>query len=911
MFSATLSELLDALDNGERLLLPNARAAREVRFAFDARQRGRGRLAWEFPEVASWSQWTSSQWSELVVAGAETRLLLNAAQERSLWREIIAEDPANGSFGSADSLAELAGTAWQLAASYNATQRLQNFAVTHDSSTFAGWAELFAKRCAARGYLSTALLNVALLQHVKAGTLAAPEVFKLVGFGDLQPSQDALLAAFRESGTNVIEQGLEAAAQDGRLRASVVAANEREELVLAAQWIREFLEGPGAKERGARVAVLIPNLSEERAEFEDVLRETLTPELQSVESDLSSTPWEFSGGVALSSLAMIADVLTLARWSEGPLALARVSSLLLSPYVAHNGTDSRDSEASARFDAGHLRRLLLLRSEIEIQSVLELADRAEATDDRTPFAWLRGVQEFLRRTGDTERLRSFAEWMEFVRGLARAAEWPGNRALTASEFEAASAWESTLDLVSTLDFSGRRVGFAAALQALELQAKMTVFAPPSTGAPVQVMRVAEAEGSAFDAVVFLRATDANWPPFERVNPLLSWSLQHSLKMPGSDPLFAAARSRAFMDDLLRRSGSVLFFCAAEDESGKLRPSPRLAEMGIERVDAVSLVLPVRPAEAIAFENVVDDDELPMLPSTEIEGGAAVLKLQAACGFLAFAQLRLRATEPKSGGLGLDAGESGSLLHRTLQFFWREVGTQDALRLKSWVERDEILERSIEEALPRRLQMRDGWDRSYLALQKERLRSVLRQWLEEELRRGPFTVLAVEQDQLVSVGPLTLHVRMDRIDRVGEGIFFVDYKTGHAAHPKHWEGERPDEPQLPLYTLLPEAEELRGVAFAKVRAGRDMKWLGYQTEEGILPLSKSKANVRDLSSLVEEWRGTLARLAEDFAAGRADVQPKSFEVNCKRCAQRLLCRIDPTTLLASVNEDIEEEEDVDG
>ena len=189
--------------------------------------------------------------------------------------------------------------------------------------------------------------------------------------------------------------------------------------------------------------------------------------------------------------------------------------------------------------------------------------------------------------------------------------------------------------------------------------------------------------------------------------------------------------------------------------------------------------------------------------------------------------------------------------------------------------------------------------------------MLRRWLEEELRRGPFTVLAVEQDQLVSVGPLTLHVRMDRIDRVGEGTFFVDYKTGHAAHPKHWESERPDEPQLPLYTLLPEAEELRGVAFAKVRAGRDMKWLGYQTEEGILPLSKSKANVRDLSSLVEEWRGTLARLAEDFAAGRADVQPKSFEVNCKRCAQRLLCRIDPTTLLDSVNEDIEEEEGVDG
>jgi RecB family exonuclease len=165
--------------------------------------------------------------------------------------------------------------------------------------------------------------------------------------------------------------------------------------------------------------------------------------------------------------------------------------------------------------------------------------------------------------------------------------------------------------------------------------------------------------------------------------------------------------------------------------------------------------------------------------------------------------------------------------------------------------------------------------------------------------------------MVTVGPLTLNVRMDRVDRVGEGVFLVDYKTGYAADPKQWVGWRPDDPQLPLYTLLPEAEELKGVAFAKVRTGHDMKWLGYQAEEGILPASRSKANVWDLASLVDEWRETLTRLAEDFAAGRADVRPKSFEQNCTRCAQRLLCRIDPTSLLSAVDEDDEEVEDVDG
>jgi ATP-dependent helicase/nuclease subunit B len=152
------------------------------------------------------------------------------------------------------------------------------------------------------------------------------------------------------------------------------------------------------------------------------------------------------------------------------------------------------------------------------------------------------------------------------------------------------------------------------------------------------------------------------------------------------------------------------------------------------------------------------------------------------------------------------------------------------------------------------------------------------------------------------------VRVDRIDSVGDGVFFIDYKTGYDAHPKQWEGERPDDPQLPLYTLLPEAEELKGVAFARVRTGRDMKWMGYQAEDGILPASRSKGNVRELGPLVDEWRETLTRLAEDFASGKADVHPKSFEINCARCAQRLLCRLDPASLLGMVEE---EEEDVDG
>ncbi len=910
MSSATLSELLDALDQDALLVLPSARAARDMRAAFDGRQRSRGLRAWEPAQALSWQQWAHSLWSGLVVDGKEARLLLNPAQEHSVWRQIIAEDETHRSIGSVDSLAELAQSAWQLASDYGATRKLREFATSHDSRIFAGWAQTFTRLCAERGWVSGSQINAVLTEHARGGELALPASLDLVGFPQMLPCQQALMMALRERGSVIRQLTLEAPQDANRLVASVDASTEAQERLLAVRWVREFLELRKTEKPAARVAVLVPDLNEEREQLEGVLREVLAPELQSIEADLSSTPWEFSGGATLSSLAMVVDALELVRWTQGPLPLESVSALLLSPYLGRTGADADARDAAARFDVSRLRRTLLLRSEIDIPGLLQLVHLHDADHSGIAaiLSWVHDVQEFLKASGDLKRRRGFAEWMEFVRGVLSAANWPGNRALTASEFEATRAWQSLLDLVSTLDFAGRRVAFANALQVLELQVQKSVFATPSLGAPVQIMNVAEAMGSSFDGVVFLHVTDTNWPTLERAHPLLPWALQRALRMPGSDPGLAVSECRALTEDLLHSCSTVLFSYALEDEDGKLRPSPILSELGIERIDAAELGIPEHHFEQIESEFLADDDELPSLPSSEVGGGASVLKLQAACGFLAFAEFRLGASEPRSGTMGLDAGDSGSLLHRVLQYFWRETKTQDRLRAMSLADRDERLMRAIDAALPTGLQLRDGWDRAYLWLQKHRLRSVLQQWLDQELRRGPFAVSDVERKELVTVGPLTLEVRVDRVDTVGGGLFFVDYKTGADVSPRMWSGPRPDDPQLPLYTLLAEADELKGVAFARVRAGRDMKWHGYQAEEGILPLSRSKTNIRDIRSLAIEWRQVLTKLAEDFAAGRADVHPKSFEINCSRCAQRLLCRVDPSSLEGSAEENRDEVED---
>ncbi len=201
------------------------------------------------------------------------------------------------------------------------------------------------------------------------------------------------------------------------------------------------------------------------------------------------------------------------------------------------------------------------------------------------------------------------------------------------------------------------------------------------------------------------------------------------------------------------------------------------------------------------------------------------------------------------------------------------------------ERSGILARCIREALDKAPRPQGSWDEAYVALLTERLQKLLLAWIEHELERSPFTVLEQEHASEITVGPLTLRVRVDRVDQVEDGVVVVDYKTGYAADPKRWEGPRPDEPQLPLYALLAEPGELRGVAFARVRAGDEKRWTGYTDREGLLPRKGSR--LVDLDWQTQEWRAILEDLASAFFTGRADVHPKKHTVNCAHCAQRLL------------------------
>jgi probable DNA repair protein len=687
------------------------------------------------------------------------------------------------------------------------------------------------------------------------------------------------------------------------------AADERAELSAAARWVRRIVE----ERDGARVGVIVPGLAKERAAIDRVFREVLAAELEDIGAESEGGPYEFSLGVALANKPMVAVALDVLRWVSGALPLERVSALLMSPYFAGGAAEL---EARAEFDAFELRKARMLRPEVTLEWMIDAADGSR----RRPrllglLGALRGMRVVGARKFAADEMKLHAEWAEAMRELLEAAGWGAGRGEDSVEFQLRRKWESALDELATLDFDGVRVAFAEALAGLERIVRETTFAPESGGAPVQVMGPLEAAGERFDAVWFLRAGDLSWPEAVGASPLLPWSMQRDLGMPGTDAAVDGEQARRVTERIARSAGTVVFSYAREASKargeGRQRASSALAGLALERVGCEELVSAEVARAVVGLEEMEDVARIAVPPNEVMRGGATVLQLQAACGFRAFAEMRLRATEMENVELGMDARERGTVVHRVLEAFWDEVKTQRALRGMTAVEREELLSWAIGAALEKTEELGEtAWDAEYVEVQRARLQALLRPWLEFEMARPPFEVKLVEEKlREVKVGPLRLDVRVDRVDETKGGDLVIDYKTG-LVETNDWLTPRPDEPQLPLYAMVSEAEVLGGVAFGLMRAGKTMGMKAFVANEDVLiqPKRPPRMDRESFAGQVDEWREVLTRLAEDFYRGDTRVRPKNYPATCKHCGQRLLCRLDAVALSG---DDEDETEAIDG
>jgi probable DNA repair protein len=446
---------------------------------------------------------------------------------------------------------------------------------------------------------------------------------------------------------------------------------------------------------------------------------------------------------------------------------------------------------------------------------------------------------------------------------------------------------------------------AAALALLRRLASETLFQPRSGDAPVQVLGLYEANGLNFDHLWVMGLHGSAWPDAARPDPFLPLSLQREHGLPHCDPERERAWAEQMTMDLAASAPSVIFSHPGREGTEELLCSPLIEDF--ESVDATLL-------EAAAFESwgqsirrsgtlesVPPADPLPLRLS-KARGGSQLFRNQAACPFKAFAEHRLGAQPLDRLQIGLGAMRRGSVLHDIMESLWRELETQQALLALDAAEMQRLVHRIVGDVLERERQRSPvTLSGRYAELEAARMEEKVLAWLELERQRSPFRVVGFEQWQEFGIGGLHVNLKLDRIDELEDGDTVVlDYKTGQVK-PSGWFGERPDDPQLPLYGVAAGARSDGGpvaaVAFAQLRPDQQC-FSGVVRDAGILPglPAARSTQLREVSehwpAVLGEWSSVLERLALEFRAGEARVNPKDGLQTCDRvyCELAALCRV---------------------
>ncbi len=858
-------DLQDVLHGGATLLTSTQRSARLWR---DRLIQADPTLR---PAVLPWGAWTASMWQAAVLRGDADMVLLNPMQNAELWAQILRQIKP-GTLRPLRSLVDLCVQAQHLLHGYCADDAMRHFTglAGSDSAQFAEWFRAFSEVCDQQRLLPAAALEGA-LQRLPGRPFNLPLV--LVGFDELLPSRRLLLDRVSNDGIPVISMDTASLMEVEDGPATMVVCRDRHD-----EWahIGRALREAVAENRSGSIMVVVPDLDASRQALERELRRALASDSATAELD-----WEFSAGRRLGTLPIAADAIELLRWVLGPASIGSVSALLQSPYL--NFGVSLDE--AAEIDIQVLRAPEQVRPEWTLQ---QLAARCKPATRDILYAISSAAHQL-------KGVRTMGAWTEVAAKVLQAAGWPGQRELSSDEYQTLDRWSDLLDSLASLDIFERPLPFADFVSMLSEGAAALRFAPQNKGAAIQILSPDEAAGVTADWLWFAHANDTSWSGRRSASPLVPWSLQVEFGMPGTDPARDGEAHRRTMERLLRSATHATVSYAETDNTGTVSRAAVLRSFPMIRRpnDAAPDLLPAPMLE------VLRDDTGPAFASDlPVPGGVGALQSQAACPFRAFVERRLHASSPEPVELGFDARDRGIHMHGVLERFWNRTRTQaELLRLRGAGELDASVQGDIDAVLP--IRQGHAWAAAYLRVQRSRLKQVVLQWLAIEADRPPFQVEETERKVDAAMGSLRFNIRVDRVDAVIEdeepSLVLIDYKTGKASA-TGWMGPRPDEPQLPFYAVAAGMGNVQAIAFATLKPGdKNMGLRAFPAATPLLGISKRINQPQNFSEQAEEWKDTLLRLSEEFAAGSAQVDPKDYPGTCKHCRQRVLCRLDPELL----------------
>jgi ATP-dependent helicase/nuclease subunit B len=856
--------LLAAVAAGRTVLAPNTELAAALFDAVERVHRDAGDQVWATPRVRDFSSWLREQHQLRQLADSGSPRLLSEVEERELWRMIIDTAEAGRDFLDPAGAARAARHARRTLREYAIPLHALNDAKSDEVCAFLEWNSAFEQRCRALGCISADSLHPG-SPKADVDWVDSPQ--------------------WRPSARRWLEQhgeGLRPQATASEDLSQIVAASPEAELAAAADWARTNLAA-----KDFRAWICVPDLSRRRAQVADAFDAALAPHRFGLRDDSAAARYAVAGGTPLADYASVRAALELLAASIGAVSFRQFSALLRSPEL--QGSDAEASSA-ARLDVA-LRRCAT--NEDELSSWLDLAERVAALSNMEQSAAvqrLRAAQQGLAQLRGAQR---FSEWVPVWIAAFDAASWGYRARWSSIEYQAAERFRELLASLATGDAVFGTQSRDSAQRILRRAARETAF-QVQTGVPaIWVSGQLLDPWLNYGGLWVCGCDDEQWPPPVAPVALLPVSVQRQY---GVIPASADSQLAQALDLQSRWQGRAkhcVFSLSDTREGASSAPSPLLPKN-------MPLVLPLTAVPQPHWLKILEtapaleslwDELAPPYDGTERTRGIATLRAQSRCAFRGFAETRLDAQPLEQPVPGFNERERGELVHHALQHVWsllRDSTVLQALRPDAELK---LLDEAAIHALRIVCRRRDPGQRWRLR-ERQRLQNLLRLWLQLERARAPFAVEALEESgQIARFAGLEFRVRIDRVDRLMDGArVLIDYKTG-AAH-ADWRGERPDNPQLPVYALL-SPDALVAVAYAKVNAAESGFIVESERRE-IFPRTRRTEleGMASFAELVDVWSRRVVRIAGEFADGHAEVAPTLKA--CMNCDLQGLCRV-PTAL----------------
>ncbi len=871
MNSVHYLEVLPHLQQTDVMITPNRRLASFLQQVYQQQQIDAGKTCFETPLIVPVNTWIDSLWQQYSQQHfADVPLILNSLQEQQLWESILGDAEYQGYFLQLSETARLVKSARGLLKMWQVSVEHPLFTTSDDYHAFTSWLTKFEAQCHAKDWVDAACLPELVRDAIANELLSPPANLYYAGFTELSPALQSLL----DTCPNVTAVELSTPNQNLQ---RVTTQDDDNEIRLCANWAKVLHE----EHPNQLIGCVIPMLDKKRHRIAQLFAEVFG----------ETSAYNISAGQPLSHYPVMHAALQLLTLNRKQITAETLYFILSTPFISAAETERLKR---SQFDS-RLRGKNFSTIAIDQQIHADKEEKGLSLAKSCPLLAKR-IREFKVLLEGYSKLATYAEWAQRFNQLLSKLGWPGERVINSEEYQVIEEWLKLLQSLNALDYLAAPVDYYQALTVLTAEAAVKTFQPQSPAANVQVLGILEASGLIYDQLWICGMDDSSWPAQPKPNPFIPKKLQRELKMPHASAERELDYCEAMTQQFCRSAGNVIFSYAKNHDDTIREVSPLIRHLREVNVSDLIPQLTTSSSEQLfkckMIEEILDETAPPIQPTDKVSGGVDIIKNQALCPFKAFAECRLNARELESPLPGLRAKERGTIMHYILEKCWDTIQTSETLHEYSDVALDELLDGIIVQALLEHAPAQSH-QTSYLALEKIRLKKLALDWLQLEKQRPPFRVINSEKSAVIPLNQLSLQVRIDRIDELPDGKkLIIDYKTSTSRAINHWLGERPDEPQLPLYAQL-DSEHTAGIAFAQV-AAREHKFKGISQYDLAIEGIKTPDELRqteDLSwpQLVAQWQQVLTKLGDDFAAGIACVDPKEKQT-CTYCKLQPLCRI---------------------